>query len=90
MLKSCRGLWDCYSHMSLSLMIPQKYCGFSTKLDMPESSVLSSEDGGLTPKFIKRRDTARSSSVPRTDEPEKTQKMIYLLTNSTGFTVETK
>lgn len=55
--------------MSLSLMIPQKYCGFSTKLDKPESS---SEDGGLVPKFIKRSDTARSSSVPKTDEPNET------------------
>lgn len=76
--------------MSLSLMIPQKYCGFSTKLDKPESSVLSSEDGGLTPKFIKRRDTAKSSSVPRTDEPAKIQKMIYLFTNSPDFSVMTK
>lgn len=54
------------SHMSLSLMMPQKYCGFSTKLDKPESS---SEEGGLVPKFMKRSDTARSSSVPKTDEP---------------------
>lgn len=51
-------------------MMPQKYCGFSTKLDKPESS---SEDGGLFPKFIKRSDTARSSSVPRTDEPNETR-----------------
>lgn len=62
-----------HSHMSLSLMMPQKYCGFSTKLDKPESSVLSSEDGGLAPKFMKRRETARSSSVPRTDEPVDTR-----------------
>lgn len=52
--------------MSFSLMMPQKYCGFSTKLDKPESS---SEEGGLVPKFMKRSDTARSSSVPNTDEP---------------------
>lgn len=57
--------------MSLSLMMPQKYCGFSTKLDKPESS---SEDGGLVPKFMKRSDTARSSSVPKTDEPNKMQR----------------
>lgn len=55
--------------MSFSLMMPQKYCGFSTKLDKPESS---SEEGGLVPKFMKRRDTARSSSVPRTDDPNET------------------
>lgn len=55
--------------MSLSLMMPQKYCGFSTKLDSPESSMPSSEEGGLTPKFIKRSETAKSSSFPRTDEP---------------------
>ncbi len=59
--------------MSLSLMMPQKYCGFSTKLDKPESSTPLSEDGGLAPKFMKRRDTAKSSSVPRTDEPVDTQ-----------------
>lgn len=53
--------------MSFSLMMPQKYCGFSTKLDRPESS---SEDGGLLPKFMKRSDTANSSSVPNTDEPD--------------------
>lgn len=58
-----------HSHMSLSLMMPQKYWGFSTKLDKPESS---SEEGGLVPKFMKRSDTARSSSVPRTDEPNET------------------
>lgn len=57
-------------HMSLSLMMPQKYCGFSTKLDKPESS---SEEGGLVPKFMKRSETARSSSLPRTDEPNETQ-----------------
>lgn len=56
-----------HSHMSFSLMMPQKYCGFSTKLDKPESS---SEEGGLVPKFMKRSDTARSSSVPKTDEPD--------------------
>lgn len=53
--------------MSFSLMIPQKYCGFSTKLDRPESS---SEEGGLLPKFMNRSDTANSSSVPNTDEPD--------------------
>lgn len=58
-----------HSHMSFSLMMPQKYCGFSTKLDKPESS---SEEGGLVPKFMKRSDTARSSSVPKTDEPNET------------------
>lgn len=57
-----------HSHMSFSLMMPQKYCGFSTKLDKPESS---SEEGGLVPKFKKRRDTARSSSVLKTDDPDK-------------------
>lgn len=71
---ACWKLVCCYgfvrhSHMSFSLMMPQKYCGFSTKLDRPESSVPSSEDRGLAPKFMKRRDTARSSSVPRTEEP---------------------
>lgn len=54
-------------HMSFSLMMPQKYCGFSTKLDRPESS---SEEGGLLPKFMNRSDTASSSSVPSTDEPD--------------------
>lgn len=53
--------------MSFSLMMPQKYCGFSTKLDRPESS---SEEGGLLPKFMNRSDTANSSSVPNTDEPD--------------------
>lgn len=52
--------------MSLSLKMPQKYCGFSTKLDRPESS---SDEGGLEPKFMNRSDTARSSSVPKTDDP---------------------
>lgn len=56
-----------HSHMSFSLMMPQKYCGFSTKLDKPESS---SEEGGLVPKFKKRRDTARSSSALKTDDPD--------------------
>lgn len=55
--------------MSLSLMMPQKYCGFSTKLESPESSMPSSEEGGLAPKFIKRSETAKSSSFPRTDDP---------------------
>lgn len=55
-----------HSHMSFSLMMPQKYCGFSTKLDRPESS---SEEGGLVPKIMNRSDTANSSSVPKTDEP---------------------
>ena len=50
-------------------MIPQKYCGFSTKLDMPVSKMPSSEEGGLAPKFMNLRETAMSSSVPRTDEP---------------------
>lgn len=54
--------------MSFSLMMPQKYWGFSTKLDKPESS---SEEGGLIPKFMKRSDTASSSSVLKTDEPSK-------------------
>lgn len=57
-----------HSHMSFSLMMPQKYWGFSTKLDTPESS---SEEGGLVPKFKKRRDTAKSSSAFRTDDPDK-------------------
>lgn len=58
--------------MSFSLMMPQKYCGFSTKLDRPESS---SEEGGLLPKFMNRNDTANSSSVPNTDEPDERGKM---------------
>lgn len=57
-----------HSHISFSLMMPQKYCGFSTKLDKPESS---SEEGGLDPNFRKRRDTARSSSALKTDDPDK-------------------
>lgn len=55
--------------MSLSLIMPQKYWGFSTKLESPESNMPSSEEGGLAPKFIKRSETARSSSFPRTDDP---------------------
>lgn len=58
--------------MSLSLMMPQKYCGFSTKLESPGSSMPSSEEGGLVPKFMKRSETAKSSSFPRTDEPVNT------------------
>lgn len=52
-----------------ALQALQKYCGFSMKLLFSPSSLLSVEDTGLLPRFMKCRDMARSSSWASTAEP---------------------
>lgn len=51
------------------LQASQKYWGFSMKLLFSPSSLLSAEEGGLLPKFMKCRDMARSSSWASAAEP---------------------